>query len=106
MEITDKNFEEITNKKIPTLIVFKAPWCAPCRMMAPIIEELTSEYFEKVIIGSVNVDENPVLSTKFKIRSIPTILLINEKGEVVEIIVGARPKSELSKKIETLITKV
>ena len=103
-EITDANFSiEIEKSGSSAIIDFWADWCSPCKIMSPIIDELSNEYDGKIIIGKINVDENPVLSTKFKIRSIPTLLFLNSKGEVSEIVVGAKTKSELSKKIEDFI---
>jgi thioredoxin 1 len=105
-EITDANFsKEVEKTGKPALLDFTAAWCGPCRMMSPIIDELSNEYDGKIIVGKINVDENPELSTKFKVRSIPTLLFINEKGEVSEIVVGAKPKSELAKKMDALLTK-
>ena len=73
-EITDVNFEEIVSSGSPVVVDFWAPWCGPCRMVAPIIDELATEYEGKVIIGKVNVDDNPGVSASQSIRNIPTIL--------------------------------
>lgn len=92
---TDKNFkEEVLLSGQPVLIDFWAPWCGPCRMMGPIIEQLADEYKGKVKVGKVNVDEEPELSQEFRIMSIPTIVLVKD-GKVVKQVVGARPKAEL-----------
>ncbi|MDP2692808.1 MAG: thioredoxin [bacterium] len=104
-EITDANFsKEIEKSGKPALLDFGAIWCGPCKMMSHIIDELSIEYDGKIIVGKIDVDENPVLSTQFKIKSIPTLLLINEKGDVVEIVVGVRPKSDIAKKMELLLS--
>jgi thioredoxin 1 len=105
-EITDSNFIETVEKSgKPALVDFWAPWCGPCRMLSPLIDELHSEYSNQdIVIGKINVDENPELSVRFKIRSIPQILLFDSNGELKEVIVGAKPKSELSKKIDSLIS--
>lgn len=95
LKITNENFkEEVLLSEQPVLIDFWAPWCAPCRMMGPVIEQLANEYEGKVKIGKVNVDEEPELSQTFGILSIPTIVLI-KNGKVVKKVVGVTPKAEL-----------
>lgn len=95
IRITDNNFkEEVLLSEQPVLIDFWAPWCGPCRMVGPVIEQLADEYEGKVKIGKVNVDEEPELSQTFGIMSIPTIVLVKD-GKVVKQVVGARPKAEL-----------
>ncbi len=102
VEITDNNFEEVIKTDQPVLVDFWAEWCGPCKMIAPVVEELASEYNGKAIIGKVDVDSNPEISAKFGIRSIPT-LLVFKNGEVVEKQVGAVPKNVLSQKIDAQI---
>ena len=99
IEITDANFDEITNTDKPILVDFWAEWCGPCKMIGPVVEELAGDYEGKAIIGKVDVDSNPTTSAKFGIRSIPTLLVI-KNGKIVEKQVGAVPKSVLSQKIE------
>ncbi len=100
LELTDTNFQEkVLDGKGVTLVDFWAEWCGPCRMVAPIIEELASEYEGKAIIGKVDVDENPDVAMKFNIRSIPTILILKD-GEVVDKQVGATTKQKLTEKLE------
>jgi len=99
VKITDKNFEEVINSEQPVLVDFWAEWCGPCKMIAPIVEELASEYNGKAVIGKVDVDANPEVSAKFSIRSIPT-LLIFKNGEVVDKQIGAVSKNVLSQKLE------
>ena len=95
LKITRENFEnEVMKSNIPVLIDFWAPWCGPCRMMGPIIEQLAEEYEGKAKVGKVNVDEEGELSQAFGVMSIPTIVLV-KNGKVVKQAVGARPKAEV-----------
>ncbi len=103
IEITDSNFEdEVTKSALPVLIDFWAVWCGPCRIIAPIVEEIAGEYEGKLKVGKLDVDNNPEISGKYGIRSIPT-LLIFKGGEVVDRIVGAGPKQSIIEKIKPLI---
>ena len=102
-EFTDSNFaEKVTDAKGVQVIDFWAPWCGPCRMIAPIIEELSTDYNGKVLVGKVNVDENPETSYKFGVRSIPTILIVKD-GKVVDKQVGATSKAALDAKIQAAL---
>lgn len=93
--ITENNFEsEITNSDSPVILDFWASWCGPCRMTAPVLEEIDGEYSDKIKVGKINIDEEPLLAEKYHIASIPTLLLI-KNGEVVKTLVGYRPKSQL-----------
>ena len=95
LKITRENFEnEVMKSNIPVLIDFWAPWCGPCRMMGPIIEQLAEEYEGKAKVGKVNVDEEGELSQAFGVISIPTIVLVKD-GKIVKQAVGARPKTEV-----------
>ena len=95
LKITRENFEnEVMKYNIPVLIEFWAPWCRPCQMMGPIIEQLAEEYEGKAKVGKVNVDEEGELSQAFGVMSIPTIVLVKD-GKVVKQAVGARPKTEV-----------
>ena len=95
LKITRENFEnEVMKSNSPVLIDFWAPWCGPCRMMGPIIEQLADEYEGKAKVGKVNVDEESELSQAFGVMSIPTIVLVKD-GKVVKQAVGARPKAEV-----------
>lgn len=100
IEFTDSNFEsEVEQSNTPVLVDFWAEWCGPCRMIAPAVEELAGEYEGKAKIGKVNVDNNPNVSVKYGIRSIPA-LLIFQNGEVVDQIIGAVPKSQIKKQLD------
>ena len=98
--ITDANYEEMAGKGQLLVIDFWAQWCGPCRSIAPVIEELASEFEGRAIIGKVDVDDNPDIVSNFGIRNIPTIVFI-KNGEVVDKTVGAVPKGELLEKINS-----
>jgi len=99
LELTDSNFEEeVLRADKPVLVDFWAEWCAPCRMIAPIVEELANEYHDNLLVGKVNVDNNPQISMNYGIRSIPT-LLIFKGGKAVDQIIGAVPKKTLVDKL-------
>ena len=99
-DTTDATFEnDVVTNDIPVLVDFWAPWCGPCRMVAPIVEELSDEYDGKVKFVKLNTDENPQIAGKYGIRSIPT-LLVFKGGEPVSQIVGFRPKSDLAKRLD------
>ncbi|MDN4754394.1 thioredoxin [Porphyromonadaceae bacterium W3.11] len=101
-EFTDANVKEEMGKDLPMVIDFWAPWCGPCRMITPIIEELAGEYEGRVKIGKLNVDENNDTSVEYGVRNIPTILFI-KNGEVVERKVGAQSKASIVEAIEKLL---
>ena len=94
-EFTDGNFEsEVINSANPVLVDFWAPWCGPCRMIAPMVEELAQEYQGAVKIGKINIDDSPDATTQYGVSSIPTIMIF-KGGEVVDRFVGVQPKSKL-----------
>ena len=97
---TDQNFQdEVIKSDTPALVDFWAPWCAPCRMVSPIIEELAKEYEEKLKVGKVNVDENPNSASQCGIMDIPSILIF-KKGQPVKTMIGAQSKENYKKAIE------
>lgn len=101
LELKQDNFAEITQKGI-SLVDFWAPWCGPCRMLAPVIDELAAEFAGRANICKVNTDEEEGLSAQFGIRSIPTILFMKD-GEVVDQIIGATTKAVLTEKLNALL---
>jgi thioredoxin 1 len=99
IEVTDANFDsEVLKSDKPVLVDFWAEWCGPCKMIAPIVEEVAKEYDGTLKVGKLDVDANPQVSMQFGIRSIPT-LLIFKGGRVVEQVVGAVPKRALTEKL-------
>jgi len=98
-EFTDSNFEESALAGGVSVVDFWAEWCGPCRLVSPIIDDLAAEYEGKATIGKVDVDSNPEISTKYGVRSIPTILFIKD-GQVVDKHVGAATKATLAAKLE------
>ncbi len=105
LHFTDSNFKkEVLEAQLPVLVDYWAAWCGPCRMVAPIIEELAEEYDKKIKIGKIDIDENPKIPTHYGIMSIPTLMFF-KKGQVAGQVVGALTKSELKKKIEAILSE-
>ncbi|GAE16347.1 Thioredoxin 1 [Bacteroides pyogenes] len=102
LEITNSNYKEVLAEGKPVVIDFWAPWCGPCKMVGPIIEELAEEYKDRVIIGKCDVDENDDVSAEYGIRNIPTVLFF-KNGEIVDKQVGAVGKPVFVEKIEKLL---
>jgi thioredoxin 1 len=96
-QVSDSEFEQAVLKSDkPVFVDFWAPWCGPCRIVGPVIEELAPSYDGKVVIAKMNVDDNPAVAQKFGVTSIPTMMIFKD-GQVVDRVIGALPKSELQK---------
>ncbi len=103
LEITDANFDqEVLKSDLPVLIDFWAVWCGPCKMIAPIVAELATEFDGKIKVGKLDVDNNQQVSIKYGIRSIPTLLIFRD-GKIVDQIVGAVPKASIIEKLKAQI---
>jgi thioredoxin 1 len=103
LHVSDADFENTVLKaSLPVLVDFWAPWCGPCRMVSPIIEELSKEYAGKVVFAKVNTDENPATPTQYDIMSIPSLLLFKD-GKLVDRAVGMRPKPALKQWLDNVL---
>ncbi|MEK6407558.1 MAG: thioredoxin TrxC [Acidobacteriota bacterium] len=103
MTVTDANFaEEVERSPLPVLLDMWAPWCGPCRMIAPIVEQLASELAGRVKVAKLNTDENPMTASRFNVRSIPTLLVLKD-GQEVDRLVGAFPKQEILRRVQAVI---
>ena len=102
VQITSENFEKLKNGSMPLVIDFWATWCGPCRMVAPIIEEMSKAHDGRVVIGKCDVEENEDLAMEFGIRNIPTILFF-KNGAIVDKLVGAVGKAKIEEKIQALL---
>jgi thioredoxin 1 len=102
LELTDATFDETLKSDKPVLVDFWAEWCGPCKMIGPVVEELAGDYDGKAIVAKLNVDENPQVTARFGVRSIPT-LLVFKNGQIVDKQVGAVPKSVLAGKLQAQV---
>jgi thioredoxin 2 len=103
IEISDQTFnQEVIGVSSPVLVDCWAPWCGPCRMVAPVLDQLAAEYAGRVKIVKLNVDENPQISAQYAIRNIPTLLLFKD-GKQINTLVGALPKAEIERHLQTLL---
>jgi thioredoxin 1 len=103
VELTNENFEqEVVAHSGTVMVDFWAPWCGPCRMVGPVVEEIAKEYEGKVKVGKLNTDEAGDIASRFGIRSIPTIMFF-KNGEVVQQLVGAYPKGKITEKLEAAL---
>ena len=101
--LTDQNFqEEIKASDLPILVDFWAEWCAPCRMIAPMLEEIAEEYAGRLRVGKLNVDQNRSMAAQFGVMSIPTLILFKD-GQIVEQMIGAQPKENLVRVLESAL---
>lgn len=101
VELNDATFADFVAGDVPALIDFWAPWCGPCRMIAPMVEQLAAENPGKIVVGKINVDECQQVAANYGIASIPTLMFF-KNGELVESIIGGRAKPELQEKIDAL----
>ncbi|MDI6857759.1 MAG: thioredoxin [Dehalococcoidia bacterium] len=102
-EVSDSTFErDVLKSNLPVMVDFWAPWCGPCRMVSPIVEELAGDYSGKVSFVKLNTDDNPVTASRYGIRSIPT-LMIFKNGSVVGQVIGFRPKSDLKRQLDAVL---
>jgi thioredoxin 1 len=104
LQITDEQFDEtVVQSDLPVLVDFWAPWCGPCKMIAPVLEELAGELGDKVVIAKVNTDQNPIYAQRLGVQGIPTMVLFKDGAEV-DRVVGALPKGHLKQWIDTTLT--
>ena len=103
VKVTDANFKsEVVGSSGPVVVDFWAEWCGPCRMVAPVLEEIATEYADKIAVVKLNIDENPAVSQRYGIMAIPTMNVFSG-GQVVKQIVGAKPKSALLRELAEFI---
>lgn len=103
LQLTDASFDkDVLKSTQPVLVDFWAPWCGPCRMLGPIVEEIAKEYDGKIVVGKMNTDDNPNVASKFNISAIPSMLFF-KGGQVVEQMVGVHSKKDIKAKIDGLL---
>ncbi|MEB3339661.1 thioredoxin [Okeania sp.] len=105
LTVTDSSFnQQVLESELPVLVDFWAPWCGPCRMVAPVVEEIAKQYQGQITVLKLNTDENPNVASQYGIRSIPTLMIFKE-GQRVDMVVGAVPKTTLANTVEKYISK-
>ena len=103
LQLTDASFEtEVVKAEKPVLVDFWAPWCGPCRMLSPVVDELSKEYNGKIKVGKLNTDDNTQVANRYRISAIPTLLFF-KSGKVVDQLVGVHPKPEIKKRLDALL---
>ena len=106
LHVTDAAFEKtVLQSKIPVVVDFWAPWCGPCRMVAPILDKLAKDYDGKIVVAKVNTDEDKEWAMKYGVRGIPTMLFV-ANGQIIDTVVGALPEPMLKQKVEQLLSVV
>ena len=99
IQVTKENFSDVLASQVPVLVDFWAPWCGPCRMIAPVVEGISEEMGDKAVVGKINVDEQPELASRFGVMSIPTLAVFKE-GRLTGSLVGVRSKQDILKLLE------
>ena len=103
LQLTDTSFDsEVVKSETPVLVDFWAPWCGPCRMLSPVVDELSKEYNGKIKVGKLNTDDNTQVANRYRISAIPTLLFF-KSGKVVDQLVGVHPKPEIKKRLDALL---